>query len=1074
MNDTTNAGIAKQGNRPNQYVAGRGTGRGGVARKTFPRKPAAFLALVLLCLLAGGGWFYLAQEKHFQRNAEELLETIAKLKTKDIAEWRSDQLAEGGELTASRFFAAGVAQWLETPHPEQAKEIRSRLSGLKDHYGYRDVLLADPEGRVRLSLSGRLDPLCADVVRTLSDVARDRIPILTDLHAEGDAPPHLGVIAPLFNGTGPEAAMVGAMVLICDAETMLYPFIQGWPIPSESSETLLVRRDGDSVLFLNELRHQSNTALRLRIPLTRTDVPAVRAALGVEGVVRGRDYRGIEVLAVAKAIPDSHWYLVAKMDVEEVFAEWRAQSLLILVVLFGFLVLSATAGLFAWQRNAKVHYRALYDSEAALRQNEESLRLIQKQAADELKAANQQLTASNQQLRATEQQLRASNQQLKAANQQLRATEESLRDSEERLRAVAESLDGILYAVDTEMRFTLSKGRKMAVLGRKQDEMVGKSLYDFLMTTDSDHPTLVAHRRALAGEVVQLETTLGGVVFSAVLSPIRTVRGTITGVVGLAIDITDRKRAEEALKQSETFTRTVMDHLPVGLAVNSVEPTVEFVYMNDNFPRIYRTTREALATPDAFWEVVYEDPVFREELRNKVEEDCASGDLGRMRWENIPITRTEQETTYISARNMPVPGTSLMISAVWDVTELKRAELEREKLQSQLTQAQKLESIGRLAGGVAHDFNNILQAITGYGQLLLDNLSETDRTYEFADEIVKEANRAATLTRQLLAFARKQTVLPRVLDLNDSISGMLRMLRRLIGEDIDLTWMPGAELWPVRMDPSQLDQILANLCVNARDAIAGAGAITIETANVTVDDTLCRKYAEAVPGDYVVCAFSDDGHGMTPDVREHAFEPFFTTKGVGEGTGLGLATVYGIVRQNNGFITLYSEPDNGTTFRIYLPRLEGEPPEEEMPATTAEANRPRGSETILLVEDDKSVRTIATQLLTDLGYTVLTAQSPHQALRISEGFTDSIHLMITDVVMPGLSGRQLAAQLAETRPELKVLYISGYTSNVIAHRGILDADVQFLSKPFTREQLAGKVREILDSGPDRADGGKPV
>jgi signal transduction histidine kinase len=524
--------------------------------------------------------------------------------------------------------------------------------------------------------------------------------------------------------------------------------------------------------------------------------------------------------------------------------------------------------------------------------------------------------------------------------------------------------------------------------------------------------------------------------------------------------ISERNRAVEQLRESEAFTRAVMDHLPIGVAVNSVDPVVDFTYMNDNFPKFYRTTREALAEPDAFWDSVYEDPAFREEIKKRILDDCASGEPERMHWEDVPIARNGEQTTFISARNTPVPGKRLMISTVWDVTIPKRAEEERQKLQAQLNQAQKMESVGRLAGGVAHDFNNMLGIILGHTEMALEHLDPAQPLFADLQEIRKAAERSSDLTRQLLAFARKQTVAPKVLDLNETMEGMLKMLRRLIGEDIDLVWRPGKNLWPVKVDPSQIDQILANLCVNARDAIAGVGKVTIETGAVVLDQPYCANYAGCVPGEYVLLAVGDDGCGMDREILDKLFEPFFTTKGLGLGTGLGLATVYGIVKQNHGFINVYSEPGQGTTFKIYLPRYQGkaERLHQEGPAEPVG----RGRETILLVEDEPAILAMTTRMLQRQGYTVLAAATPGEAIRLAEAHAGEIHLLMTDVVMPEMNGRDLAKNLLSFYPNLKRLFMSGYTANVIAHHGVLDPGVNFIQKPFSIHDLAAKVREALD------------
>ncbi|SNB46836.1 ATP-binding protein [Geobacter sp. DSM 9736] len=401
-----------------------------------------------------------------------------------------------------------------------------------------------------------------------------------------------------------------------------------------------------------------------------------------------------------------------------------------------------------------------------------------------------------------------------------------------------------------------------------------------------------------------------------------------------------------------------------------------------------------------------------------------------------------------------------MIGINADITDQVRAQEERQTFETQLQQAQKMESVGRLAGGVAHDFNNMLSVILGRAELGLRHLPEDHPAHAQLAEICKTAQRSAELTRQLLAFARKQAVSPKVLDLNETISIMLKMLQRLIGEDIHLSWNPAPQLWQVRIDPSQIDQILANLCVNARDAIENSGRITIETENCRIDSDCCVTNAEATPGDYVRLTVSDNGIGMDPETRAHAFEPFFTTKALGKGTGLGLATVYGAVRQNNGFITVVSEPGRGTTFSVYLPRHEGSM---KQPAERSPAPVPCGRETILLVEDEPAILEVSAKLLQEQGYAVIQAGTPEEAIQLATDQMDKIDLLMTDVIMPEMNGRDLANRLLTTHPGMKRLFMSGYTADVIAHHGVLDEGVHFIEKPFTLSALAAKVREVLDA-----------
>jgi signal transduction histidine kinase/ActR/RegA family two-component response regulator len=384
---------------------------------------------------------------------------------------------------------------------------------------------------------------------------------------------------------------------------------------------------------------------------------------------------------------------------------------------------------------------------------------------------------------------------------------------------------------------------------------------------------------------------------------------------------------------------------------------------------------------------------------------------------------------------------------------------ERRMLEDQLRQVQKMESVGRLAGGVAHDFNNMLGVIIGHAEMALREVDESDPLYASLQEILKASQRSVDLTRQMLAFARRQTVNPQVLDLNKAVSGMFKMLRRLIGEDVDLIQKPGPGLWPVKMDPAQFDQILANLAINARDAISGVGAVTIETGNTSLGAAYCGTHAGAVPGEYVFVTVSDTGAGMDRETLEHIFEPFFTTKEVGKGTGLGLATVYGIVKQNNGFIDVLTAPERGTAFRIYLPRTWAKI--EEAPARSQDKFS-GGSETVLLVEDEEAILNLIKTILGRSGYTVLSALSPREALTLARSYAGTIHVLVTDVVMPEMNGRELAERISAIKPGLKTLYMSGYTADVIAHQGVLHEGVQFLQKPMTAGELTDKIRDVLD------------
>lgn len=532
----------------------------------------------------------------------------------------------------------------------------------------------------------------------------------------------------------------------------------------------------------------------------------------------------------------------------------------------------------------------------------------------------------------------------------------------------------------------------------------------------------------------------------------------ITVVVLLALYIMRSRKAEKDRLESEEKLRLLFDHSPVG--IGTVDSFGNFVTTNPAYEQMLGYSKEELRDLSLF-DVTHPDyrpknkALFRSMFSLKSTGFKIEKKYIRNNGDEIDVS--VNATAIMDDKGKTRFGTAF----VEDITERKQAEEEQKKLQAQFIQAQKMESVGRLAGGVAHDFNNMLSIIIGYSESALEEVRPDDPLYEDITEILNAGKRSADITRQLLAFARQQTTAPKVLDLNDSIEGMLKMLRRLIGEDIDLAWRPGAKVWPVKIDPSQIDQILANLCVNARDAISGVGQVTIETRNISFDEEYCNDHAGFIPGEYVMLAVSDSGSGMAPDVLDKIFEPFFTTKGLHQGTGLGLSTVYGIVRQNNGFINVYSEIEKGTTIKSYLSRHTGQRKAEHL--KSAQEIPLSHGETILLVEDDKSILKLGERMLNSFGYTVLSAATPGEAIKLVEESMGKIDLLLTDVVMPEMNGRELSERLKKQDPDLKTLYMSGYTANVIAHRGVLEEGVCFIPKPLSKKELSIKVRDVLDN-----------
>src|SRR5579862_8207964 len=633
------------------------------------------------------------------------------------------------------------------------------------------------------------------------------------------------------------------------------------------------------------------------------------------------------------------------------------------------------------------------------------------------------------------------------------------------LRGITEGTTDAVFVKDRQGRYLMinSAGAKFA--GKSVAEILGKDDRELF---DTGSAVMEGDRKIMESGVTQTceeQGTSNGVsrYYLATKGPYRSAQGEVVGLLGISRDITDRKRAEEEMRQSQQKLRIHFDHTPLGV----VEWDLEFRVTNWNpaAERIFGYSREEAVgqhghfiVPGPFRELV--DQVWLDLLHPKRDVRVPSryrfahndnltknGQLISCEWYNTPLVDEAGRVLGVA-------------SLVQDVTE-------RVALEDRLRQSQKMEAVGRLAGGIAHDFNNLLTVILGYSQILTDGVPAGSRLAESTTQIKSAAERAAGITRQLLAFSRKQVLSPRVINLNDVMLSLDSLLRRLIGEDIEVLTVPANDLGSVRADPGQVEQVLMNLALNARDAMRSGGKLTLETSNVTLDDSYARDHQPVEPGRYVMLAVSDSGEGMSEETQSRIFEPFYTTKEVGKGTGLGLSMVYGIVKQSGGYIWVYSEPRRGTTFKIYLPRT-------DQPAETSVLEKraspvQRGSETILLVEDDPQLRQLSSSVLAHCGYNMLVAATPEEGLDICRANHSDIRLLVTDVVMPRINGRELAEKILKVCPKVRVLYISGYTNNAIVHYGVLDPGLWFLPKPFSLSALVAKVREVLDAGSGTAN-----
>jgi len=975
-------------------LAGRGTSAGARVAARFASVPRPLM--LLLFLLAVGivglsGLYYRGEARRHRAGVEGQLAAVAELKAGELARWWLEAMRDASALLADPSFSSLMARVLDYPDDAAAREsLRARLASLQAHEGYERISLLDATGvELLVTPAGRTPVSSVIARRTPEDLRSGKVTVEDFYRNERDGRVYLSVLGPYFDEQRRQGRILELRI---DPEATLYPLLRRWPTTAQTAETLLVRRDGDSALFLNETKFEQHSALTLRIPLTRPEVAAVKAVLGQEGIVEAKDYRGVPVIAALRAVRGSPWFLVARIDAAEANAPLRERLWVMLVLVSGLLVAAAAGVGVAWR--------------------EQRVRDLKERVALE-------------------------------------------RETAWLHGVIARSLNEV-YVFDPEtLRFLFVNLGACRNLGYTQEELAGLTPLDlkpeFTPETFRDlleplrneaappHVFETIHRRKNGSEYpvevnLQLVDSGARAAFLAIIS-----------------DITERKKAEREILVEKAFSEALLDSLP-GI-----------FYLFDQTGRFLRWNR-ALETVSGYAgeEIAAMRPLdfFTGEDRALVERAIAKVfAAGSTDVEAALVSKDGRRTPhYFVGLRFHVDGAPCCIGTGIDVTA-------RRLLEEQLRQSQKIEAIGLLAGGLAHDFNNILGVILGHCEMAQRQLPPDHAVRQRVDQVAKAAERAAALTRQLLAFSRKQVLQPRVLDLNATLAETHSMLDRLLEEDIAVLLRPAQALGKVKADPSQVEQIILNLVINARDAMPEGGTLTLETANVEFDDHYAATHPPTTPGPYVMLAVSDTGSGMDADTRRRIFDPFFTTKPEGKGTGLGLASVYGIVKQSGGFIWVYSEPGRGTTFKVYLPRVE-EPADSALNRVAPAPTSP-GHETILLVEDAAELRAVPQGALEELGYTVLLAANGREALALAQKHQGPIDLLLTDIVMPELDGGELAQLLAASRPTMRVLYMSGYTNGAISQHGLLGQGVVLLEKPFTRDKLAQAVRETLDR-PGRA------
>ncbi len=1270
-----------------------------------PKVPARLLLrfLILAILISVAGFFYyLYDQRQSREQSQDDLAAIADLKVNRLAAWRKERLADANALAGNRVLAGMIRQYLARPEDQAlARAITDWLALVRTSHEYAAVSLVDGTGRTRLSVPAAPREVEPGHIAGVQEALRKGSVSVVDFHRYGGKI-HLAFLAPFSSG-GPEAARSGVTILHVEAKEFLYPYIQTWPVPSPTAETLLVRREGDSVVFLTDLRHRKDVALSLRLPISNPTLPSAAALRGREGVFEGVDYRGVKVLSVLRHVPESEWALITKVDQEEIYAPIRRRAWGTLGVVVLVTALSAMSVGLLWVQRESRFYRHRYEAErerralagryeslmrsandivlvvddngSVLEANERALSTYGYTAEEMLDLNVRDLYPAPQGAEAerlwrsgesaegllyesvhlrkdgSSLPVEVSSRAIAVDGKRLRLkivrdvtehkrAEAELRKANRGLRLLSECNQALIRAADEQdlldrlCRMAVDiGGYRLAWVGIAQDDEeksvrpVARAGHeaeyvDSLQVTWAEaprglgptgtatrtgkpvivrdaatHPDLApwreqALRRGYASAIalpLSVEGRVIGALSIYASEPDAFDESEVDLLTELAGDLSfgiqtlrgreEQARTVEALQQSEERFHAAFDQAPMGLEVSDLEGRSRWV--NGTFCAMLGYSPEELAGRD-FRDIMHpEDVPFTEEAirgmlhqrgyRSSGERRCLRKD-GSVMWAHIVagalcdasgrpyaflahIRDTSEEhqarealersqaslahaqsiaslgsfevdsltgevawsdETYRifgldkeSFKPNPVnfleaippdereriveaitklwstgaswavehhiqrpDGTLRFVRAIGEAARDAHGNIigvigtlqditEQRRLEEQFLQAQKLETVGRLAGGIAHDFNNLLTVINGYCDLLLSRVDPSTPIYRPLGDIRKAGERAASLTQQLLAFSRKQIIQPAVLDLNGVAKEVEDMLRRLLGEDVTLEMRLGCSLGRVRADAGQIHQILMNLVVNARDAMPGGGTLVIETADVELDQTYADEHAEVKPGPYVMLAVSDTGTGITEEVKRHIFEPFFTTKTKGEGSGLGLSTVYGLVKQSGGSIWVYSEAGRGTTFKVYLPRVSAEP--DRARSDHRPAHDHRGNETVLVVEDLEELRTLTELLLKDSGYKVLAASHGEDALRVAGEYADAIHVLLTDVVMPGMTGRELADRLQTVRPGLKILFMSGYTENVIAHHGVLDEGVALLEKPFTPTGLAEAIRAVLDT-----------
>jgi len=1131
---------------------------------TFPRWQIAVLSLFVLCVLAGGGWFYLAQESRVRQAVENDLESIANLKVAQIAQWRRERFEDIAALLENPLLEPMVKRWAADPVPGNASLILDQFRPLQKHHHYRDVLMADPDGTIRLSLRDRHGRIHKAIMNDLSGSQHPWHPALVSLYDESeDLPLQMDVAAPMITEDGKTK---GVLVLQIDPNQFLYPFIKSWPVKRQSAETLLVCRDGDNVLYLNDLRYLKNSAMKLRIPLSRTRVPAVMAVLGRQGVVYGKDYRDVNVISVLKAVPDSPWFMVAKIDEKEAFATWRFESAIILLILAGFLAGVGVCVLMILQRRRKQHFLALYKLEVARRDNEELWRTTLVSVGDAIIVTDtdgkvrllnppaefltgwKQHEAGGRQIEEVFQIISEdtrrpagnpvrrvlhdgavvgqTNHKVLVSRDGIerpitdrsapirdahgivagvvlvfqdqtaeRAASRALKRESDTLRAIVATAPVGMLVIDKAGCVIIANPaserlfqEKLEGLDRKRcGDLVGCShrhkndrgcgftpecpacalnnaVKAVLADSDGVFDQEAEFSREAPGGVVRLwlKFSVAPVIFdgekhalvtladaTATHEAITTIKSLLdqnrVDRVALLGTLEDVRHAEARLRESEERYRTLFDDARDGIALAETETGI---LVDCNVALCLMVEREKTELLGQHQGILHphEDGENRQSLSfrihmntpGKTVEDLLVSKSGN-------IIRVE-----ISGSRILMNGREYIMGAFRDITE-------RKVIEERLLRTQRLESIGVLASGIAHDLNNVLVPLGMGVDIMREHLTSAE-DLKVLDMMALSAGRGANIVKQILTFARGMQGKRGLLQTKHLFRNVISIISGTFPKTIEIITDISPDLFPVMGDATQLEQVFMNLVINARDAMPEGGLLTIKAENCMVDDHFAALNPGASPGPHIAVSVKDNGQGIPQDVLPKIFDPFFTTKEVGKGSGLGLSTAHGIVQGHGGFMTVSSETGRGSEFMVYLP-TSAEKEEVLAPAGTC----PRGNgELILVVDDEASLRAVIRATLQNNGFRVLLADNGSQATTVFTENKGEIRAVVMDVGMPVMDGFAASRAIRDIEPAIPILLMTGAPG---AAEEVVRARIPAVMKPFSKEELLFKLRELLDKRP---------